>query len=85
MPIHINIGRTLVEIDINGELRILLCKNHIQDLLWFHESVRIKIRKNWNWRNQKIRDGDWATTSFLYLKAPSKELNVEKNNFEGIH
>ncbi|MEM9144087.1 MAG: DUF2961 domain-containing protein, partial [Bacteroidota bacterium] len=70
-------GRPLVETDLKGDLKILLYKYNIQDALWFAENIKITIGKNWNWDNQKIGEGDWTTTSFLYLKAPSKELNVE--------
>ncbi|WNJ17439.1 DUF2961 domain-containing protein [Pontibacter sp. G13] len=66
-------GRPVVELAANGDLEIALYKYHIPDSLWFHESIQIEIGKNWNWGNQVIGNGTWTTTSFLYLKAPSKE------------
>ncbi|MEM8568798.1 MAG: DUF2961 domain-containing protein [Bacteroidota bacterium] len=62
------IGRPLVEMDMEDNLKVALYKYNVQDPLWFHESIKIEIGENWNWGKQKIGSGDWTTTSFLYLK-----------------
>ncbi|WP_158655103.1 DUF2961 domain-containing protein [Flavivirga eckloniae] len=71
------IGRPLVETDKHNNLKIVLYRYHIQEPLWFKESIKIEIGKNWNWGNQKIESGNWTTTSFLYLNEPSNEFNLK--------
>ena len=64
------IGRPLVETDGNGNLSLVLYRYHVKDPLWFEKSISVEIGKNWNWGNQEIAPGNWATTSFFYLDAP---------------
>ncbi len=74
------IGRSLVELDEANNLSIVLYRYHVQDPLWFKESISIEIGKNWNWGNQKIGKGNWATTSFFYLDQPDSELSGMATN-----
>ncbi len=67
------IGRPLVELDESGNLAVVLYRYHVQDPLWFKESVSIEIGKNWNWGNQKIGNGSWTSTSFFYLYYPENK------------
>lgn len=66
-------GRPLVVLDDADKLSIALYKYHVQDPLWFKESISIEIGENWDWGNQKIGAGNWATTSFFYLSEPESE------------
>lgn len=66
-------GRPLVEIDDSNNLLIAFYRYHVQDPLWFKESIMIEIGKNWNWGNQEIGNGNWATTAFFYLDKPERD------------
>lgn len=73
------IGRPLVEMDDMDNLTIALYRYHVQEPLWFKESISIEIGGNWNWSNQKIEKGNWATTSFFYLNEPAHEFISKKD------
>lgn len=74
------IGRPLVKFEDANNLSIVLYRYHVKDPLWFKESIAIEIGKNWNWGNQKIENGNWATTSFFYLSDPENKLSTIKTN-----
>ncbi|MDW3195690.1 MAG: DUF2961 domain-containing protein [Cytophagales bacterium] len=65
-----HVGRSLIELDDNDHLSTVMYRYHVQEALWFHESISVEIGFNWNWGNQQIGKGDWATTAFFYLRAP---------------
>lgn len=78
------IGRSLVELDDANNLSIVMYRYHVQDPLWFKESIEVRIGENWNWQKQKIANGNWSTTSLFYLNSPTSELPIDKFNQKDV-
>jgi len=64
-------GRPFVQIDTTNNLSVVMYRYHVQDPLWFKESVSFEIGPR---EKSKAAHGDWSTTSFFYLDKPAHSL-----------
>jgi hypothetical protein len=67
-------GRPVVSLDDEDNLTIVMYRYHVIDPLWFSQNMSFQVGKNFNWENQKIGNGHWATTAFFYLDKPISNL-----------
>ena len=64
-------GRPFVQVDTASSLSVAMYRYHVQDPLWFKESVSFEIGPAYG---EKTARGDWSTTSFFYLDRPAHSL-----------
>ena len=64
-------GRPFVQKDTVSNLSVVMYRYHVQDPLWFKESVSFKIEPT---HNKEAAQGDWSTTSYFYLDKPANSL-----------
>ena len=64
-------GRPFVHIDSADNLSLAMYRYHVQDPLWFKESVSFQIGPA---DLQTLARSDWSTTSYFYLDKPTSSL-----------
>ncbi|MEN8229394.1 MAG: DUF2961 domain-containing protein [Bacteroidota bacterium] len=64
-------GRPFVQIDSADHLSLAMYRYHVQDPLWFKESVSFQIGPA---DLQTLARSDWSTTSYFYLDKPTNPL-----------
>lgn len=70
-------GRPLVQTEKDGSLSIAFYRYHVDDPLWFQNSISVIVGKHVSYAREeqpKVADGDWSTTAFFYLDQPAGEL-----------